>query len=158
MRYQRVPPTEKRGRVHSSTVTVSALPEPEEVAVLVDERELRWRSCRASGSGGQHVNMTDSAVQVTHLPTGIQLRVESSRSQHLNREAARALLAARLLERAQGARRRRRNALRREQVGSGMRGDKVVTISQPRDSVVHHRTGKRTSWRRYARGHIDDLW
>jgi len=158
MRYQRVPPSEKRGRVHTSTVTVSVLPEARELSVLVSESDLRWSVCRSGGKGGQHVNKTNSAVQVTHLPTGIQLRVESSRSQHLNREAARTMLAARLLQDKQDQSKRQRDTERRQQVGRGMRADKRRTIALQRDAVVDHRTGKRTTWRRYSRGHIDDLW
>ncbi len=159
MRYQRVPPTEKRGRVHTSTITVSVLPEEKRVAgVALEERDLTWRVCRSGGKGGQHVNKTSSAVQLTHGPTGIQVRVESSRSQHINRDTARALLSAKLLSRARSARRRDRNAARRAHVGSGMRGDKRRTIAIQRDSVVDHVSGRQIKWRRYRRGELEDLW
>ncbi|MFT4974590.1 MAG: peptide chain release factor 1 [Myxococcota bacterium] len=158
MRFQRVPPSEKRGRVHTSTVTVSVLPEAARATVQIPDEELRWSICRAGGKGGQHVNKSSSAVQLMHLPTGIQFRVESSRSQHLNREAAHAMLAARLLRDREDALKQRRNKKRREQTGSGMRADKRRTIALQRDSVVDHRTGQRTTWRRYVRGHVEDLW
>lgn len=158
MRFQRVPPTEKRGRVHTSTVTVAVLPEATQARIQIPEKDLRWAVCRAGGKGGQHVNKTNSAVQLTHLPTGTQLRVESTRSQRTNKEAARAMLAERLRRAAEDRQRRSRASQRRQQTGSGMRGDKRRTIALQRDSVVDHQTGHRTTWKRYARGHIDDLW
>ncbi len=158
MRFQRVPPTERRGRVHTSTVTVSVLPEERAVGVELDERDLDWRVCRSGGKGGQHVNKTSSAVQLTHGPSGIQVRVESSRSQHANRQTARALLSSKLLSQARDDRRQDRNDTRRAQVGSGMRADKRRTIAIQRDSVVDHVTGRQLSWRSYRRGELEDLW
>jgi peptide chain release factor 1 len=138
-------------------VTVAVLREPTAAEVRLNERDLEFKACRGSGAGGQHRNTTDSAVQLTHKPTGIQVRVESERSQHQNKETARAILRARLQEAEATHTKGKRDKKRRSQVGSGMRGDKVVTISIPRDSVVHHGTGKRTSYRRYRRGYLDDL-
>lgn len=144
MRWQRIPPNEKRGRVHTSTVTVAVLPEPTDVQIRLDERDLDYRTCRASGAGGQKINKTDSAVQLTHKPTGLMVRVETERSQHQNRATALALLRARLWE----AKRDRETAARandrRTQVGSGMRGDKRRTIAVQRGTVVDHVTGR--SW------------
>ena len=158
MRFQRVPPTEKRGRVHTSTVTVSVLPEQKQAAVRLSERDLEWQACRAGGKGGQHVNKTSSAVRLIHRPTGIQVRVESSRSQHMNRETARVMLMAKLLRREQSEQTQRRNAARRANVGSGMRGDKRRTVAIQRGSVVDHVTGRQVRWRDYRRGLIEDLW
>lgn len=158
MRYQRVPPTEKRGRVHTSTVTVSVLSEPRAVSTWLNERDLRWKTCRSGGKGGQHANKTSSAVQLTHTPTGIQVRVESTRSQSHNKDVARQLLAARLQAAAQTRHSDARNARRRAQIGRGMRGDKRRTIAVQRGSVIDHKTGSSTTWRRYSRGHLEDLW
>ena len=152
MRWQRVPPNEKRGRVHTSTVTVAVLPEPTAVQVRLDERDLEYKTCRASGAGGQKVNKTDSAVQLTHKPTGLMVRVETERSQHQNRATALALLRARLWQAQRDMDAAARDKDRRLQVGSGMRGDKRRTIAVQRGTVVDHVTGR--SWRvdDYLRG------
>jgi peptide chain release factor 1 len=104
-RWQRVPPTERRGRVQTSTVTVAVLPEPVAEALVVPEADLEWSTCRASGHGGQHLQKTDSAVQVKHTPTGTIVRCESERSQLQNKRSALAVLRARLWQRQQEARR-----------------------------------------------------
>lgn len=157
-RWQRVPPTEKRGRVHTSTVTVAVLREPTPAEVRLDDRDLEFKACRGSGAGGQHRNTTDSAVQLTHKPTGIQVRVESERSQHQNRETAKALLRAQLLESEQERKRGKRNSKRRSQVGSGMRGDKRRTIALQRGKVTDHETGKSMDAKSYLRGDVRKLW
>lgn len=157
-RWQRIPPTEKRGRVHSSSVTVAVLREPTEAEVYLDPRDLHITACRGSGAGGQHRNTTDSAVQVTHKPTGLKVRAESERSQHQNKASALALLRLRLQEAEQERLLGARNGKRRKQVGSGMRGDKVRTIALQRDQVTDHRTGKSMRAKRYLRGFIEDLW
>jgi peptide chain release factor 1 len=156
-RWQRVPPGEKRGRVHSSSVTVAVLREATAAEVRLDDRDLDVRTTRSGGPGGQHANKTDSAVIMTHKPTGITVRVET-KSQHRNKEIARGILMTRLLAREQSQNASAQNSRRQSQVGSGMRGDKTVTISIPRNSVVHHGTGKRTSYKRYSRGYVEDLW
>lgn len=157
-RYQRVPPNEKRGRVHTSTITVSVLPLQRTAEVQLRDRDLDWQACRGSGAGGQHRNKTDSAIRLTHRPTGTAVWVESERSQHQNLRLARAILAARLQaltrERAAAA----RNAERRRHVGCGARGDKRRTIRLQADQVVDHHTGGRMSAKRYLRGHLDELW
>lgn len=158
MRWQRIPPTERKGRVHTSTVTVAVLPEEGPSQIKLADKDLDIRCCRGSGAGGQHRNTTDSAVQVTHLPTGLQVRVESERSQHQNRESALALLRMKLQAEAGAAHNSQQNSSRKAQVGVGARGDKVVTISIPRDSVIRHGTEKRTTYKRYSQGYIDDLW
>ena len=157
-RYQRVPPTERSGRVHSSTITVAVMPEPTAAEVHLDPRDLEVKTCRGSGAGGQHRNMTDSAVQLTHRPSGIMVRVESERSQHQNREAAESLLRARLGEKLALERMQGRNDARRSQVGTAMRSDKRRTVALQRGQVVDHLTGKKTTPERYKKGYIDDLW
>ena len=151
-RWQRVPPNEKRGRVQTSTITVAVLPEPAAVDVRLAERDLDWSTCYGTGPGGQKRNKTESTVLLTHRPTGLQVRCETSRSQQHNRVAALALLRARLwaLEAARVA--EARAAERRGQVGSGMRGDKRRTIRAQDGSVVDHLTGRRWELRGYLRG------
>jgi peptide chain release factor 1 len=151
-RWQRVPPGEKRGRVHTSTITVVVLPAPTAVEVVIDERDLRWSTCRASGNGGQHLQKTESAVQVTHVPTGLYVRCESERSQHQNRATALGLLRARMLAAAKEKAKSERDQARRDQAGHGERGDKRRTIRQ-QDGLVHdHETGQTWSFRDYERG------
>lgn len=156
-RYQRVPPTEKRGRVQTSTVTVAVLPEPTKREFVLEESDLDEQFTRGSGSGGQHKNKVSTAVRLTHKPSGLQVRVDGGRSQSTNREAARALLSARLAAATESSRLGGRRDKRREQIGSGARGDKVRTISVPRNSVVDHRTGKRSAYKEYARGGLRKL-
>lgn len=155
-RWQRVPPNDKRGRVQTSTITVVVLPEPTPLEVVIDPRDLEWSTCRASGDGGQHLQKTESAVQLRHRPTGIAVRCESERSQHQNRATALAVLRARILARATEERRARRDAERRAQVGSGERGDKRRTIRAQDGVVTDHVSGRRWSYRDYERGHWDE--
>jgi peptide chain release factor 1 len=155
---QRVPPTEKRGRVHTSTVTIAVLPVPEHKNLDIDTRDLEWKTCRGSGAGGQHRNTTDSAVQLTHKPTGLMVRCESERSQHQNKAMALDVLRSRLAQHQEDRTQAKRNQKRRQQVGTGMRGDKRRTIALQRDQVVDHRTGRRMSAKKYLRGEVDGLW
>jgi len=151
-RWQRIPPNEKRGRVHSSTITVAVLDEPDDTAVAIAEGDLRWSTCRASGAGGQHVQKTDSAVQLTHAPTGVTVRIQSERSQHRNRASALAELRARLADRQQSQRDATRARERRDQIGSGMRGDKRRTVRCQDGVVTDHVTGRVWRLREYLRG------
>ena len=153
-RWQRVPPGEKRGRVHTSTVTVAVLPEPRpaEIALDEDSPELAWSTCRGTGSGGQKRNKTESTVLLTHRPTGLQVRCESGRCQLHNRRVALALMRARLWQRERERQARARAAARREQVGSGMRGDKRRTVRVRDGQVVDHVTGRRWALKAYLRG------
>src|SRR5687767_10433606 len=151
-RFQRVPPNEKRDRVHSSTITVAVLPEISERELVIPERDLDWDSCKASGSGGQHLQKTESAVLVVHLPTGLRVRCQSERSQHANRAIAMQILRARILERREAEAGAARAELRRRQIGSGMRGDKRRTIRVQDDSVVDHRTGRTWRYKDYKNG------
>ncbi len=151
-RWQRVPPTEKRGRVHSSTITVAVLDPPAEHELVIPDRDLEWDTCKASGSGGQHLQKTESAVHVVHRPTGIAVRCQSERSQHANRIIAMTVLRARLAERLANEAGAERAALRRAQIGSGMRGDKRRTIRVQDDLVTDHLTGRTWRYRDYVRG------
>lgn len=156
-RWQREPENEKRGRVHTSTITVAVLDEPTDTQVHLDMNDVDVRTCRGSGAGGQHRNRTESAVQLVHRPSGITVRCENERSQHQNRAEAIQVLRARLLRHQKEIARTSREQDRRFQVGTGMRGDKAFTIAVQRDTVVSHRTGKTTTYQRYRKGYIEDL-
>lgn len=151
-RWQRIPPNEKRGRVHTSTITVAVLPEPLEVEVVVSEKELLWSTCRGTGSGGQKRNKTETTVLLKHLPTGMTVRCETTRSQLKNRELALALLRARLWEAAQARLSKARALERKHQQGSGMRGDKRRTIRCQDGQVTDHLTGRKWELKAYLRG------
>jgi peptide chain release factor 1 len=138
-RVQRVPATETQGRIHTSAATVAVLPEVEDVDVDLDEGDLKIETMKSGGAGGQHVNKTESAIRMTHVPTGIVVMMQEERSQHRNRAKAMALMRARLYDMQQSARDSERSAARKAMVGSGDRSERIRTYNFPQARVTDHR-------------------
>ncbi|XP_051869061.1 peptide chain release factor 1-like, mitochondrial isoform X2 [Pristis pectinata] len=141
-RVQRVPRTEKQGRTHTSTMTVAVLPQPTEIDLTISPKDLRIETKRASGAGGQHVNTTDSAVRILHLPTGVVAECQQERSQLRNRERAMQLLRAKLYRMKLDEETSRRQYARSIQIGTRGRSEKIRTYNFPQDRVTDHRIGK----------------
>ena len=143
------------GRMQTSTITVAVLPEPTATQVVVRDDDLEWNFCRGSGAGGQHRNVTNSAVQLTHAPTGISVRCESERSQHANKETALEILRARIWDAVNEQRSSALSSMRRSQVGSGQRADKRRTIRSQDGIVTDHVLNKQWQLKKYLRGDWD---
>ena len=140
-RVQRVPETEAQGRIHTSTVTVAVLPEAEDVEVEVNPSDLQIDTFRASGAGGQHINKTESAIRITHIPTGVVVECQDERSQYKNKEKAMKVLKARLLEAKMQEQTEAMAQERKTQVGTGDRSERIRTYNYPQGRVTDHRIG-----------------
>lgn len=157
-RVQRIPETEKMGRVHTSTVSVAVLEKPEEKEIEINPQDLRIDTYRASGPGGQYVNRRDSAVRITHIPTGIQVASQAARTQIANRENAMALLEAKLFQIKKEEEEKKLEDSRKGQIGKAMRAEKIRTYNFPQDRITDHRIKK--SWKHISEileGNLDEL-
>lgn len=156
-RWQRIPPTERGGRKHSSTITVAVIPENGRVEFELNRSDCHVRRYRSSGPGGQKKNKTETAVEITHKPTGITAVCESERSLNANLENAYAVLESRIVESIESARSTEENSSRRQQVGTGMRSDKIRTVQEQNGIVKNHLNGKKLALKQYLKGQIERL-
>jgi peptide chain release factor 1 len=156
-RVQRVPETESQGRIHTSTATVAVMPEAEEVDVELDEKDLKTDVYRSSGPGGQSVNTTDSAVRLTHIPTGLVVEMQDERSQVQNKAKALRVMRARLYEAERARQQAEQSAARNAQVGSGARAEKIRTYNFPQDRVTDHRVGVNGRLQDVLAGDLDEF-
>jgi peptide chain release factor 1 len=157
-RWQRVPPTEKRGRVHTSSVTVAVLSNEEDIVIDLDSKDIRMRTYKASGKGGQHRNKVESAVELTHVPTGITSQSEEERNQQRNRKIALDRLEEKLYNYYSSASKDKRSKIRKDQVGTGLRGDKIITIQEQNGIAVNHVNKKKINIKEYLKGDLRKLW
>ena len=157
-RVQRVPATESQGRIHTSAVTVAVLPEVEDVEIDIRNEDLRIDTYRASGAGGQHVNRTESAIRITHLPTGLVVTCQDNKSQHKNKAQAMRVLKSRLFDAQQAEQQASIAAERREQIGSGDRSERIRTYNFPQNRLTDHRIGLTLyNLDRIVEGELDDV-
>ena len=156
-RVQRVPETEAQGRIHTSAATVAVLPEPDEGDIQINPADVREDVSRAGGPGGQNVNKVESAVQLTHLPTGIVVRMRDERSQHKNRDKAWRVLRSRVFEHYDAQRRAERSDTRRKMIGSGDRNERIRTYNFPQARVTDHRLNRNFPLERILAGEMDEL-
>ncbi len=157
-RVQRVPETETSGRIHTSTVTVAVLPEAEEVEIDINPAEIKIESCKSSGAGGQHVNKTESAVRLTHLPTGIVIECQEERSQFKNRDKAMKLLRTKLFDMKQSEQNEKIASARKSMVGTGDRSEKIRTYNYPQGRITDHRIGLSLfSFENFLNGNIGEM-
>jgi peptide chain release factor 1 len=156
-RVQRVPATESQGRIHTSAATVAVLPEAEDIDVDIDPNDLEIDVFRATGPGGQSVNTTDSAVRITHVPTGIAVAMQDERSQLQNRDKAMRVLRARLYEEERAKQHAAQAATRKAQVGTGERAEKIRTYNYPQDRVTDHRVKVTVRLEDALNGNLDEL-
>src|SRR3954469_5473107 len=140
-RVQRVPQTESKGRIHTSTATVVVLPEAQDVSLSIRPQDLRIDTYRSGGAGGQHVNTTDSAVRITHLPTGVVSTSQDGRSQHDNKEKALFILKSRILEKLRNDNQQKEGELRSSMIGKAERSEKIRTYNYPQNRITDHRLG-----------------
>jgi peptide chain release factor 1 len=138
-RVQRVPKTETQGRIHTSAATVAILPEPDEVQIEIRDQDITWERMRAGGAGGQHVNKTESAVRIWHIPTGLEVKCQDERSQHKNYDRALRILRSRLFEMQQQKLHEERAEVRRNMIGSGDRSARIRTYNFPQNRFTDHR-------------------
>ena len=157
-RVQRVPETETSGRIHTSTVTVAVLPEAEEVEIDINPADLKIESCKSSGAGGQHVNKTESAVRLTHIPTGIVIECQEERSQFKNRDKAMKLLRTKLFDMKQSEQNEKIASARKSMVGTGDRSEKIRTYNYPQGRITDHRIGLSIfSMENFLNGNINEM-
>ncbi len=157
-RVQRVPATESKGRVHTSTITVAILPELDELDIKINKADIREDTYRSGGAGGQHVNRTESAVRLTHLPTGIVVACQEGKSQHSNRDTAMKMLRAKIWEYEEEKIRQKQASDRKEQVGTGERSEKIRTYNYPQNRVTDHRIGLTLTKLEYImQGDLDEI-